>query len=332
VYTMDYENFPKKEVVEERTIKNNNNGRNILTAVLVIALFGTWGYIIYDKSKTREKEDVLTAQVISGDSTKNQLQQELNDATLRLDALKTTNAQADSLIGTKNTEIQELQSKVQKILNDKNASASQLSEARRLIAQLKGNIETYTAEIETLKSKNTQLTQEKNLVTQQRDVMQKNYDSASQLIRQKEDVIDVASTLHASNFKITGIQEKSSGREKETSKAKKVDKIRITFDVDENRVTPSGTKDIYIAITSPDGKPVLVDALGSGKMVTRDNVERPFTKKIEINYIQGQKLPVSVEWSQNSDFQTGNYKIEIYNNGFKIGQGVVNFKKGGLFG
>jgi hypothetical protein len=66
--------------------------------------------------------------------------------------------------------------------------------------------------------------------------------------------------------------------------------------------------------------------------VIRNNVERPFTKKIEINYIQGQKLPVSVEWSQNSDFQTGNYKIEIYNNGFKIGQGVVNFKKGGLFG
>ena len=179
---------------------------------------------------------------------------------------------------------------------------------------------------------NTQLTEEKNQVTQQRDVMQKNYDSASQVIRQKEDVIDVASTLHASNFNIVGLKEKSSGREKETSKAKKVDKIRITFDVDENRVTQSGTKDIYIAITSPDGKPVSVEALGSGKMVTRDNIERPFTKKININYSQGQKLPVTVEWSQNSDFQTGNYKIEIYNNGFKIGEGVVNFKKGGLFG
>lgn len=329
---MDYENFPKKEVVEERNIKSSNNGRNILTAILLIALFGTWGYIIYDKSKTKEKEDMLTSQVVSGDSAKNELQQELNDATLRLDALKTTNAQADSLIQTKNSEIQELQSRVQKILNDKNATVSQLSEARRLIAQLKGNIETYTAEIETLKAQNTQLTEEKNQVTQQRDVMQKNYDSASQVIRQKEDVIDVASTLHASNFNIVGLKEKSSGREKETSKAKKVDKIRITFDVDENRVTQSGTKDIYIAITSPDGKPVLVDALGSGRMVTRDNIERPFTKKIEINYIQGQKLPVTVEWSQNSDFQTGNYKIEIYNNGFKIGEGVVNFKKGGLFG
>lgn len=329
---MDYENFPKKEVIEEIKTKNNNNGRNILTAILVIALFGTWGYIIYDKSKTKEKEDVLTAQVISGDSSKSQLQQELNDATLRLDALKTSNVQADSLIQTKNAEISDLQSRVQKILNDKNASASQLSEARRLIAQLKGNIETYSAEIETLKAQNVQLTQEKNVVTQQRDVMQKNYDSASDVIKQKEDVIDVASTLHASNFKITGIQEKNSGKEKETTKAKKVDKIRITFDVDENRVTQSGMKDIYIAITSPDGKPVVVEALGSGKMVTRDNVERMFTKKIQISYMQGQKVPVTVEWSQNSDFQTGNYKIEIYNNGFKIGQGVVNFRKGGLFG
>jgi hypothetical protein len=48
--------------------------------------------------------------------------------------------------------------------------------------------------------------------------------------------------------------------------------------------------------------------------------------------VQGQKQPVTVEWSQNSQFQTGNYKIEIYNNGFKIGEGTRSLKKGGLFG
>jgi hypothetical protein len=31
-------------------------------------------------------------------------------------------------------------------------------------------------------------------------------------------------------------------------------------------------------------------------------------------------------------FQTGNYKIEIYQNGFKIAEGVRSLKKGGLFG
>lgn len=328
---MSYENFPESTSPVESTVKNNNNNRNILTALLVIALLGTWGYIIYDKNKTRQEKQDLTTQIVNSDSSKNELQRELDDAALRLDALKTTNVKADSLLKTKDKDIESLKSRVQAILNDKKATTAQLAEARRLIAQLKGNIDTYTAEIESLKAENSQLTEDKRVVTQQRDIVQKNYDSANTVIKQKEDVIDIGSTLHASNFKIEGIKEKHSGKEKVTTTAKRVDKLRISFDVDENRITQSGPKDIYVCITAPDGNPVAVDALGSGKFTTRDGVERSFTKKIQINYVQGQKEPVQVEWSQNSDFQTGNYKIEIYNNGFKIGEGVRTFKKGGLF-
>ena len=329
---MSYENFPERNEAERNTVVKNNTGRNLLTAILVIALLGTWGYIIYDKNKTRQEKDELTTQIVNSDSSKNELQRELDDAALRLDMLKTSNVKADSLLKTKDKDIQALKSRVQAILNDKNATSAQLSEARRLIAQLKGNIDTYTAEIESLKLQNTQLTEEKRVVTQQRDSVKRNYDSANQVIVEKENVIDVGSTLHASNFRIEGIKEKSSGKEKVTTTAKRVDKLRISFDIDENRITQSGPKDIYVSITAPDGKPVVVDALGSGRFLTRDGVERTFTKKVQINYVQGQKQPVTVEWTQNSDFQTGNYKIEIYNNGFKIGEGVRSFKKGGLFG
>jgi hypothetical protein len=329
---MSYENFPESNEGEKSTVVKSNTGRNILTAILVVALLGTWGYIIYDKNKTRQEKDELTTQIVNSDSSKNELQRELDDAALRLDMLKTSNVKADSLLKTKDKDIQALKSRVQAILNDKNATSAQLAEARRLIAQLKGNIDTYTAEIESLKLQNTQLTEEKRVVTQQRDSITRNYDSANQVIQQKENVIDVGSTLHASNFKIEGIKERNSGKEKVTTTAKRVDKLRISFDVDENRITQSGPKDIYVSITAPDGKPVVVDALGSGTFLTRDGVNRPFTKKIQINYVQGQKQPVTVEWSQNSDFQTGNYKIEIYNNGFKIGEGVRSFKRGGLFG
>ena len=330
---MSYENFPNSDAPGEKTVvvKNNNN-RNILTGILIVALLATWGYIIYDKNKTKQEKQDLTTQIVNSDSSKNELQRELNDAALRLDALKTSNVKADSLLKTKDKDIQDLRARVQTIINNKNATAAQLAEAKRLIGELKGNIETYTAQIEELKTQNTQLTQEKQEVTQQRDVAYKNVDSAKQVIKEKEDVIDVGSTLHASNFSIVGLKEKNSGKEKITTTAKRVDKLRISFDIDENRITQSGSKDIYVCITSPDGKPVTVDALGSGSFVTRDGVQRPFTKKIEINYVQGEKQPVTVEWTQNSDFQTGNYKIEIYNNGFKIGEGVRSFKKGGLFG
>ena len=330
---MSYENFPNGDAPEEKpvVVKNNNN-RNILTGVLIVALLATWGYIIYDKNKTKQDKQELTTQIVNSDSSKNELQRELNDAALRLDVLKTSNVKADSLLKTKDKDIQDLKNRVQTILNNKNATAAELSEARRLIAELKGNIETYTAQIEELKTQNTQLTQEKQQVTEERDVVKKNFDSATVVIKQKEDVIDIGSTLHASNFSIVGIKEKSGGKEKETTTAKRVDKLRISFIIDENRITTSGPKDIYVSITSPDGNPVVVEALGSGKFVTRDGTEKPFTKKVEINYVQGQKQPVTIEWTQNSSFQTGNYKIEIYNNGFKIGEGVRSFKKGGLFG
>lgn len=329
---MSYENFPNSNVPEERpVVVTNNNNRNILTAILVIILLGTWGYIIWDKNKNKQEKQELTSQIVESDSSKNELQRELNDAALRLDMLKTSNSKADSLLRTKDKDIESLKSRVQAILNNKNATQGELAEARRLISQLKGNIETYTAEIESLKTANNQLTQEKRLVTIDRDVQKKNYDSASTVIKEKEDVIDVGSTLHASDFNIVGIKEKKSGKEKETTTAKRVDKLRISFNIDENRITQTGPKDLYVSITSPDGRPVVVEALGSGKFVTREGIEKAFTKKVQINYVQGQKEPVSVEWSQNSDFQTGNYKIEIYNNGFKIGEGVRAFKKGGLF-
>lgn len=330
---MSYENFPNSDASGEKTVVvRNNNNRNILTGILIVALLATWGYIIYDKNKTKQEKQDLTTQIVNSDSSKNELQRELNDAALRLDALKTSNVKADSLLKTKDKDIQELRARVQTIINNKNATAAQLAEAKRLIGELKGNIETYTAQIDELKTQNTQLTQEKQAVTEQRDVAYKNVDSAKQVIKAKEDVIDVGSTLHASNFSIVGLKEKNGGKEKITTTAKRVDKLRISFDIDENRITQSGSKDIYVCITSPDGKPVTVDALGSGSFVTRDGVQKPFTKKIEINYVQGEKQPVTVEWTQNSDFQTGNYKIEIYNNGFKIGEGVRSFKKGGLFG
>jgi hypothetical protein len=328
---MTYENFPESEK-PSTTVEKGNSGRNILTAVLVIALLGTWGYIIYDKNKTRQEQQSLTSQIVNSDSAKNELQRELDDAALRLDALKTSNVRADSLLRTKDKEIESLRSRAQKILNDKNATAAQLAEARRLIAQLKGNIETYIAQIDSLTVANTQLTEANRVVTQQRDVVQRSYDSASQVIQQKENVIDIGSTLHASDFSIEGIKEKNSGKEKVTTKAKRVDKLKISFTIDENRITQSGPKDLYVCITAPDGTPVAVDALGSGTFTTRDGVQKPYTKKLQINYVQGQKQPVTVEWSQNSQFQTGNYKIEIYNNGFKIGEGTRSLRKGGLFG
>jgi peptidoglycan hydrolase CwlO-like protein len=325
---MSFENFPSGTTPPEQKPAAKKDYKSLIIAVLAVALLVMSGLFIWNNNEHKEKEQVLTSQNITSDSSKNELQKELNDATTQIDALKTQNAKGDSVIRSKDKDIEDIKAKVQSILKDKNATAAKLSEARNLIATLKTNIASYKAEIDRLQGENKQLTEEKQQVTEQRDVANKNFDSARNVIKEKEGIIDVGSTLHASNFDILGIKEKSNGKEKETTTAKRVDKLKITFDLDENRITTTGPKDLYISILGPDGKP-----LEAGKFTTRDGIERAYTKKLQINYKQGERQPVTIEWKQdNGQYQTGDYKIEVYNNGFKIGEGVRNFKKGGLFG
>lgn len=329
---MAFENFPSAESRPEAPEPKKSDWRTYLTIALVIALLGTWGYIIFDKSKTQEVMQQKDTQYASVITEKDTLQSLLDEATMRYDLLKTTNAKKDSTITTKDREISEKRARIQSLLSKENATKAELAEAKRLIASLNDDIQGYKEQIELLRGQNVQLTREKEAVTQEKFIVERNLDSAKSVIREKEDMLDVGSTLHASNFSITGINERKNGKEKETSTAKKVDLLRITFDLDENRIASSGPKDLYIAITAPDGTPVAVEALGSGKFNTREGDSKFYTHKVQVNYTKGERQTVSFDWKQNTNFATGNYKIEVFHNGFKIGEGVRAFKKGGLFG
>ena len=96
----------------------------------------------------------------------------------------------------------------------------------------------------------------------------------------------------------------------------------------ENRIAKSGPADMYLIITAPDGK--VISAEGASVLNTRADGDKPFTAKVPVEYVQGERKNVQFPIHQDT-FQTGDYKIEIYHNGFKIGEGVRSLKKGGLF-
>ena len=142
-----------------------------------------------------------------------------------------------------------------------------------------------------------------------------------------EKTVDVASTFSASNIQVTSVDEKKNGKEKSTTKAKNVDKLVVSFDV-ENRIAKSGAADMYLIVTAPDGK--VIAEQGSSTLNTREDGDKAFTAKVPVEYVQGKRQNIQFPIHQ-SGFLTGNYKIEIYHNGFKIGEGVRSLKKGGLF-
>ncbi len=332
---MAFENLPQPENPKQegfnKSTSSNKNMRTILTGALVVALLGTWGYIIYDKNQTKETITQKETLIASTTSQKDELQKELEDAAMRYDMLKSSNSKLDSTITTKDREIAEKRTRIQTLLNKTNATQAELAEAKSLINSLNGDIEGYKNQVEVLQGQKIQLVQQKAVVIRERDMARKDYDSATVVIKEKEDILNVGSTLYASNFSITGIDEKSSGKEKLTTTAKRVDKLRISFDLNENMIAQSGNKEIFISITAPDGTPVAVEALGSGTFSTRDGQQKFYTQKLDVDYTQNKKQTVSFDWKQNTNFNTGNYKIEVFNNGFKVGEASRPLKKGGLF-
>lgn len=296
-------------------------GKGLIYGILIAALLATWGYLIWDKSKSTQEKEQLQTQVITIDSSKSAVQEQFNAALAQLDMLKSAN---DSLMKTKDKQVSDLKARITSILNDKNASAKDLAEAKGLIGQLKSQLDVYREEIERLKG-------EKVVLVTQRDSIKRDYDTVSAHNDQLNQQLDLGSVLHASGFDISPIHVRNSGKEVTTSKAKRADLMRITFTLDKNRITPSGSKDLYVCITAPDGTPLAVEALGSGKFTLADGTEKLFTARKTIDYTQGRDTVVSIDWKQNSDFRPGDYKIEIYEKGYLIGQGNVNMKKGGLF-
>ena len=329
---MAFENFPVAEGQTQPTPPPaKKDWRNYLTGGLVLALLGTWGYIIWDKNKTKETIQQKDTIITTTSSQKDELQKELEDATMRYDMIKTSSANMvhskDSVILKRDRDIAVKQKAIQDLLARAKGDKKILAEADQLIASLKNDIEGYKSSIEQLEGQKIILTQEKETAIKERDKVSMDFDSAKKVLKQKDEMIDIGSTLQASNFSITGINEKSNGKEKETSTAKRVDKLRVAFDLDENRIAQSGIKELYVCISSPDGASIK----SGGSFTSREGKEISYTQKVSVNYTQGLRQAVNFDWKQNGPFQTGDYKIEIYHNGFKIGEGVRPLKKGGLF-
>ena len=326
---MAYTNYPSANTPQPEPQKDN---RKVIYGILIAALLGTWGYIIYDKNKSGEKIEQLQTQFANVDSARNSVQEEYNTALARMDSLTGSNTQLQGQLAERKADIDKLKQNIKDELRKKNAD---LGKARAMISELNGKINDLLAQVEELKKQNQELTNKNQSLTTERDTLasQKKVVETSLVTTQQEKakVEDIGSTLHASNINIAAINVKGNGKEVTTTRAKRADLLRVSFDLDENRISPSGSKDLYVIVTAPDGKVVSVP-VSSGTFTTRDEGEKVYTSKVTVNYEQGKRTPVNFDWKQDSKYQTGDYKIEIYQNGYKIGEGVKTLKKGGLFG
>jgi len=320
-------NDPQNRVTDTRA---NNNTKNIAIGLLAVALLGTWGYFLWDKNQSTEKIQITQAQATSAMTARDSVQLIYNESLSRLDSITGNNNNLQGQLGSRQSEITKLKNEINSIINNKNATAAELRRAKSLIAQLNDKIGNLETEVARLTGENMQLATTNTVLTGEKQTLETNLQTTTTEKEELAQTVDVGSTFSASQIAIRPIQEKKSGKEKETTTARRVDKLMISFDV-ENRIAKSGPADLYVIVTAPNGQVIADPSMGSGTLTTRNEGDKQYTFRTSIEYEQGTRKNVQVPLRQNN-FATGDYRIEVYQNGFKIGEGVRSLKKGGLFG
>ena len=308
------------------TPQRSSNSKNIVIGLLAVALLGSWAYFLMKINRSDKEILSKTEEGVHYMSQRDSLESLYKFTLDKYDSVTVANNDLSGKLTGKQSEISKLKGEINSILKKKNATSSELARAKTLIEELNSQIETLQAENARLTGENQTLTTEKAQLIVEKDTLTANLNTTQAEKKVLEETVDVGSTFSASNISITPVKQKGD-KEKETTTAKRVDKLVVAFDV-ENRIAKSGPADMYIIVTAPDGK-VMSEATG-GTFTTREEGDKTFTSKLTVPYEQGKRQNVQLPLTQDK-FQVGDYKIQVYHNGFKIGEGVRTLKKGGLF-
>ncbi len=330
----------------EQMNENTSQKKSLLVPLIILGIL-LIGSIVYNvvqgnKISSLEKNELLTGQMIKKEaSQKENLQQEYDSLINEYSEFKARIEDKDNLLGDNENMIRLKNQDIQQLMDKENPTAKELEKAQGMIASLRSEIGTYKTQVAKLQKENAILvrnvddlnTKNQSLTTSNQQLNENNKELSYNLdteknVRSKESAIssgkidELSSTLSISNHEISGIKVRNNGKEKETNRARRIDKIRVNFDIDRNSRAESGNKTLYVAIYGPNGALGKYSNAKSGQLELRSGDTVNYSDVVTFNYVNGQGKTISFDW-ENDQFEKGVYRIDVYQNGYKISQAKI---------
>lgn len=300
--------------------KSNNTG-TLIGLILMTILAAVFGYLYYQERgiTTKQETDIQTRVM------------ELAASEIKLDSIS---KQLDARI----IEVQGLGGDVAELQKMKESLEKDRASLRKGNASLSTKIKEYETfltkkdeEIATLREENQQLLSQNETLVQTNTELQTSKqavrDSLAGVVTKNtelESKVTTAAALRARSVKVYAISSKGKVREGEEVKSKRIDKVRVDFILEKNPLTQTDSKTIYMRIIDPSGATISDAATGSGEF-DYNGQKQGFTISQDVVYGNNNQ-DVSILYDRATPFPKGKYTIQLYSEGFAIGEGSFSVK------
>ncbi len=220
--------------------RKNNSGLKTLVAILSLLL----AISLFFNFKSSKETKSLSLKIDSVKSEKDRVLDSLN-------VLKTTYETALSEKTTLSDDLKSEKIKVENLISELKKSkgdASSMANFRKKFNALQENMKTLIAENDVLKKSNESLIIQKDSVIVVANNQKKYNDTLAVTNQTLASKVEKGSKLVVMNLKTQSIKQKKSGKQIETDKASKANKLKISFSIAANEIANSGEKIYYIQV------------------------------------------------------------------------------------
>ena len=293
--------------------------KRIILLLLLLSLTGNLVlFWMWYTKKAGEIEYVEKIKLVEGENR--DVKNDLLEMKQQYADLQTNDAALQAEIDLKKSQIDSLIAQVEKY----KGNAAMVKKLKAETETLRAIMQSYVRTIDSLNTLNINLVAEKKAIQGSLEKEKEKTGTLEKEIINKQEIINKAQTLSAFGISAKGVYYRRGKKEVETSKAKKCEKILVTFTLGENKIARSGPKDIYIRIMTPDGKE-MAKSYDESYRFAFNKTRGYFAGKEIVNYANIE-LTAQTYCEGNSPFVAGAYQIEVNADGVTIGQGTLTLE------
>jgi regulator of replication initiation timing len=308
--------------MEPRPQTKNNSRSYLLAALLILAALNV--LLLYFWYQERQDNKTKDATIAARTEEVLTVKTRLDSVSAQLDAkiaeIQRLGGSVDSLLKVK----QQLEVDKRELRNvtsfDSRKYDQKIRNYQALLSQKDQEIARLREENGLLVQQNDSLAQENSGLKAERQTLSDSVVAVSTKNQELNEKVTIAAALRAESVMVNALNARGKERDGGSYKAKQLDKVKISVRIAPNGLAKQDDKELYLRILDPSGAVVSDMATGSGEftyngqgMIYTAMQRFPFdNSRQQIDFVYGRG---------GRRFSEGRHVIEVYCEGFRIGEG-----------